>query len=146
MKKIEITALELAERFLGVEEVKGQLDNPFITSMLTLDAEWPEHDEVPWCSAFVNYIAWLLKLPRSKSLLARSWLNIGTDVSDLEVEAGFDVVILSRGDNPAAGHVGFFVSFENDHVNLLGGNQGDAVSLKSFDVDRVVGYRRLYNG
>ena len=53
---MEITPFELAQRFIGVKEVPGTTDNPQILAMLKLDGEWPEHDEVPWCSAFVNYI------------------------------------------------------------------------------------------
>ena len=69
---MNITAFELAQRFVGVKEIPGSESNPMVLSMLRLDQAWPEGDEVPWCSAFVNYIAWLLRLPRSKALNARS--------------------------------------------------------------------------
>lgn len=75
MKTIGINAYDLAQRFNGMNELPGTLDNPQILAMLRLDTNVPEHDEVAWCSAFVNYIAWLLRLPRSKSLMARSWLT-----------------------------------------------------------------------
>ena len=44
--------------------------------MLRLDQQGPENDEVRWRSAFMNYITWLLRLPRSKNLRARSWLIV----------------------------------------------------------------------
>jgi len=145
---MKITAYELATRFVGVKEIPGQLHNPAILAMLKLDQDWPESDEVPWCSAFVNYIAWLLRLPRSKSLLARSWLGVG-----LPVEVGFagwDVVILARGKNPpgrsnltAPGHVGFYGGSTGSVVYVLGGNQGDSVSISEFPQARVLGYRTL---
>ena len=75
---MDITAYDLASRFIGIKEVRGSVSNPQILSMLRLDSSWPKGDEVPWCSAFVNYPAWLLRLPRSKSLRARSWLEVGT--------------------------------------------------------------------
>lgn len=149
---MNITAFDLAQRFVGVKEVPGMKDNPMILSMLRLDGEWPEHDEVPWCSAFVNYIAWLLRLPRSKSLAARSWLGVGETVVHTATNVGFDVVVLSRGTNPSAGHVGFFAGWSNHDVegtgvamdvDILGGNQSNTVSVASFSASRILGIRRL---
>lgn len=148
-----LTAYDLATRFVGVREVNGQVHNPQILAMLRLDAQWPEGDEVPWCSAFVNYVAWLLRLPRSKSLMARSWLRVGAPVDYHEARRGYDVVVLARGDGnqpgpevlEAPGHVGFWAGREAGKVILLGGNQGDAVGLAHYDHGRVLGIRRLYN-
>ena len=155
---MNITAYDIAQRFIGMKEIPGSNDNPFILSMLQLDADWPTGDEVPWCSAFVNYVAWLLRLPRSKSLLARSWLQCGRPVGGVGALAstervGFDVVILSRGTRPqpgtdnftAPGHVGFFAGYPSDDVvTLLGGNQGDSVSIGHYPIDRILGIRRLH--
>jgi len=151
MRTMEITAFDLAQRFTGVEEVSGSASNPHVLAMLRLDQEWPEGDDVPWCSAFVNYVAWLLRLPRSKSLRARSWLRIGRPISLDEAETGFDVAILKRGKGnqpgpdliEAPGHVGFFARREGNRVLMLGGNQSDAVNLKRFPASRLLGIRRL---
>ena len=148
---ITLTVFDLAQRFMGIEETGGTASNPHVLAMLRLDAEWPEGDHVPWCSAFMNYIAWLLRLPRSKSLRARSGLLVGRPVGLDEAQAGFDVVILQRGegDQPgpdvidAPGHVGLYAGTEGDKVLLLGGNQGDTVSVARYDADRVLGVRRL---
>ena len=51
------------------------------------------------------------------------------------------VAVLTRGSDPFAGHVGFFVGAADDRVFLLGGNQGDAVAVEAFDAGRVLGYR-----
>lgn len=153
MKKIEITAYGLAQRFIGTTEIAGAASNPQILAMLKLDESWPEGDHVPWCSAFINYIAWLLRLPRSKSLRARSWLLVGIPISSVEyAESGFDVVILKRGSGvqpgsdviEAPGHVGFFAGAEGDKVILLGGNQGDQISLQRFSQADILGIRRLF--
>ena len=148
---MRITAYDLAERFVGLKEVPGSADNPQVLAMLKLDGAWPEHDEVPWCSAFANYIAWLLRLPRSKSLAARSWLGIGAPVELGEAVRGFDVVILMRGLTDAGpevldapGHVGFFSSLIGSTVWILAGNQGNRVSVQGFAADRVLGVRRLF--
>src|SRR5688500_8928758 len=96
MRKLEISAYDLAGRFVGIKEVPGTTANPQILAMLQLDDDWPKDDSVPWCSAFTNYIAWLLRLPRSKSLLARSWLAVGEVVSLEDAIPGFDVVVFKR--------------------------------------------------
>jgi uncharacterized protein (TIGR02594 family) len=125
-----------------------------VLAMLQLDNAWPAGDHVPWCSAFTNFVAWLLRLPRSKSLAARSWLMVGRPVPLNEAKAGYDVVVLKRGKDPqpgpevieAPGHVGFFAGLEGDVVLVLGGNQGDRVSVERFDAASVLGVRRLGQG
>jgi uncharacterized protein (TIGR02594 family) len=146
-----LSPFDLAQRFIGIKELPGEKDNPFIMSMLSLDQGWPKNDEVPWCSAFANYVAWLLRMPRSKSLRARSWLSVGRPVGLRDAKAVADVVVLKRGagDQPGAevlnapGHVGFYAGEEGDRVLILGGNQGNSVSVAAFLADNVLGVRRL---
>jgi uncharacterized protein (TIGR02594 family) len=150
---VNVTAYQIAERFVGMKEVPGHaLNNPAILAMLQLDGDtWASNDETPWCCAFVKYIAHLLALPRSRQLNARSWLKVGTAIEIEDALRGFDVVILKRGPDPqpgpevlaAQGHVGFFAALDPGKVWLLGGNQGDAVSVSAFDVGRILGVRRL---
>lgn len=148
---MNITAYDLAQRFVGVHEAAGVADNPTIVSMLRLDDPSAEHDEVPWCSAFTNFVAWLLRLPRSKSLRARSWLQVGRPIDLDDAVAGYDVVVLMRGadtwtahmDVSRPGHVGFFAGLDGDAVLVLGGNQDDSVSIARFPTARVLGVRRL---
>jgi uncharacterized protein (TIGR02594 family) len=148
---MEVTALDIARRFIGIKEAPGIATNPLILAMLQQDNEWPKDDEVSWCGAFMGFITHLLGLPRSTTLNARSWLKVGQPVMLNSAKPGFDVVILQRGTGAqpgpevtdAPGHVGFFVGLNDDKVTLLGGNQGDAVSIASFPVSRVLGVRRL---
>jgi uncharacterized protein (TIGR02594 family) len=148
---LQVTAFDIAQRFVGTKEAAGVSNNPMVVAMLKLDNDWPQGDDVAWCSAFVNFVAWILRLPRSKKLNARSWLQIGTPIIDLaQARVGFDVVVLNRaGGHPspdvldAPGHVGFFAGVEGDLVQVLGGNQGDSVSLARFPVAQVLGIRRL---
>ena len=110
-------------------------------AMLKLDLTWPQDDSVPWCSAFANFVCWILDLPRSHSLAAKSWLNVGVTVPDLDhAQSGFDVVVLTRN---GGGHVGFYVSHDASTVQLLGGNQHDQVNITPFPVNMVIGIRRL---
>lgn len=151
-----ITLFDMAQRFVGTKETAGSVSNPLVLSMLRLDTSWVEDDAVAWCSAFVNFIAWLLRAPRSKSLAARSWLLVGRPVALTEAKAEGDVVILKRGKGTqpgadviqAPGHVGFFAGLDvaNKRVLVLGGNQGDAVSVAAFPIADVLGVRRLTEG
>lgn len=148
---IRITAYQLAERFSGIKELAGSVDNPQIMAMLKLDNSWPQNDEVPWCSAFVNYICWLLRLPRSKDLRARSWLQVGAPVSLEIASPGFDIVVMKRGkgEQPgpevidAPGHVGFYVGHDDHWVEVLGGNQGNTVKISRYPRGDLLSVRSL---
>lgn len=143
---IPVTAYSRAERYAGVTELSGSADHPLIRWWLMLCGfKHSVHDEVPWCSAFVNGIAWDLRLPRSNSALARSWLEVGRGVSLLEARQGFDVVVLRRGTSNVTGHVGFFAGADAPHnsIELLGGNQDNRVSVKAYALSDVLGIRRL---
>lgn len=148
---ISTSCFQIAQRFVGIAEVPGAPSNPAILSMLRLDVSWPEGDEVPWCSAFANYVAWLLRLPRSKSLRARTWLRVGQPIPLGLARPENDVVILMRaGDTSgpevieAPGHVGFYAGYANDgQVAVLGGNQKDSVCVAEYPIGRLLGVRRL---
>lgn len=154
VKPLPITAHALALRYAGVGELAGDEDHPLVRWWLSrVGFGLFAHDEIPWCSAFVAGIAWELDLPRSTSAAARSWLKVGTPVPLEEAVAGWDVVVLSRGPGPqpgpdrldAPGHVGFFDRSSTDATGiwLLGGNQGDRVTVARFQASRVLGVRRL---
>ena len=149
-----MTAYDLAQRFVGeIQERPGEAQHPLIQWWhsrcgLGFDAA----DEVPWCSSFVNGIAWELRLPRSKSAAARSWLTIGSAVEIEAARAAYDIVVLKRGTghqpgpevtSGAPGHVGFFAGVESETVLVLGGNQGNTVSIARFSTVHILGIRRL---
>lgn len=147
-----ITPYDLAMRFVGMKEIAGSKDNGFIVWAHSLCGLPDSTDEVPWCSSWLNAICWMLRLPRSKSAAARSWLNVGTPVSLVDAEIGFDIVILKRGAEPqpgpevtsgAPGHVAFYAGIEGSYVLCLGGNQGNMVSIARYPSSSVLGVRRL---
>ncbi len=150
MDTIQITPFVLAKRFEGQSEVSGSATNHQILAMLKLDDDWPHDDSVPWCSAFVNYVAWLLGLNRTRSLRARSWLREKI-VTWEDAKVGFDLVVLKRGHGmqpgpdviDAPGHVGFFAGWLKNHVKVLGGNQKDSVNIATYSKKRILGIRRL---
>ena len=99
-----MTAYDLAQRFVGeVRELPGVQHHPAIQWAHLLCGLGPDQpDEVPWCSSWLNLIAWLLRLPRSRSAAARSWLHVGTVIELKDAYPGQDVVVLRRGTNPLA--------------------------------------------
>ena len=153
MNVLHVTALEVAQNLFGdVQEVEGPRDHPLILAALRMAAAWPEHDEVPWCSAVPYMVSTALGLPRPAALglMARSWLGVGQGVSLEAAEPGFDLVVLSRGEDPpgpevldAPGHVGYFLGVQASKVLVWGGNQSDAFSLAYFPLSRILGIRRV---
>ena len=145
-----ITPYSIAKQYIDIKEISGAMNNPIIMAMLKLDNNWPENDEVPWCSAFINWVAFNAGVWRSKSLMARSWLAMVNHIQIDHAEQGWDVVILSRGhgEQPSAGvlnapgHVGLYSFHNGGNVWLLGGNQSDSVSIQKFPKSRIIGVRR----
>ena len=162
MSKSNWTALDCARQYLGMREVPGHKANPAILAMLQLDMKWPEDDATPWCSGFVNWVAFNMGLERTNKvrtkingrlvkvpLLARSWLRVGTTVT-AENANGNTVVILKRGGSNAGpeivaapGHVGFVADVTGERVLVLGGNQSDKGSERWYPRHRVLGFRKL---
>lgn len=141
-----MSPFDLAQRFVGeVTERPGAIQHPLIQWWLEL-CGFPVGvaDEVPWCSAFVNGICWELRLPRSKSAAARSWLNIGVSVNLNQAAAGWDVAVFRRGTNPAQGHVGFYAGVDADgSIRLVSGNVHNTITMENFPAADLLGIRRL---
>jgi uncharacterized protein (TIGR02594 family) len=133
------TWLAAAWRELGQTEVAGPGENPRIVRLYA-EAGHPQvrHDEVAWCAAFVGACLEHGGIRCSRSLMARSYARWGTPLSAARFGA---IAVLSRTSDPALGHVGFVVGETADKIYLLGGNQGDAVSVAAFDRARVVAMR-----
>jgi len=94
-----------------------------------------------WCAAFVNATLAQTGGQGTGALNARSFMKWGQEVQD--PQRG-DVAVFSRGDpNGWQGHVGFFEGLNEDgSIRVLGGNQGDAVSVANYPANRLLGYRR----
>lgn len=137
--------IKTAVKELGQKEVTGSAHNDRIVKYAEESGiTGISTDEVPWCSTFVNWVAFKSGLKRTNKANARSWLNIGLNV-DQHPEPG-DIVIFWR-ENPQSwkGHVGFFFGFSKNgtRVYCLGGNQGNQVSISAYPADTVLGFRRL---
>jgi uncharacterized protein (TIGR02594 family) len=131
--------LELAWADLGVAETPGPDHNARVVTYYA-DAGHPqvENDETAWCAAFVGACLERAGIPGTRSLLARSYLAWGEPLNAFRYGA---VAVLSRTADPALGHVGFLVGETAEAVVLLGGNQGDRVSVAAFARSRLLALR-----
>jgi len=80
---------------------------------------------------------------------------VGTPIDLAEATPGWDLVVLKRGgpgqpgktNTSAQGHVGWFagrwVTGNHDNVLVLGGNQGNAVTVGKYPAERILDVRRL---
>jgi len=139
-----MTLYDLAQRLVGeIQERPGTATHPAITWFHGTTSYGEADDSVPWCSSFVNWCAWLLRLPRSKSAAARSWLDVGVSVPLSEAAVGWDIVVFSRGSSPTSGHVAVFAGRDDDQVRVIGGNQANGITLAGYPSAAVLGVRRL---
>jgi uncharacterized protein (TIGR02594 family) len=131
--------LAIAESQMGTCEIDGPLANQIIKDYHAATSLKAVSDEVPWCSSFVNWAMGKAGIKGTNSAAARSWEKWG--VEDKPPKIG-SVAVLSRGSNPTLGHVGFFMGYvTGKKVSILGGNQGDCVSIDNFPASRVVTFR-----
>ena len=132
--------MEIANGELGQTEIAGPEDNPRIVAYHQATSLRAQDDETPWCASFVNWALRQAGLPATNSAAARSFEHWGRALDEPPLGC---VVVLWRGSRSApTGHVGFYAGEANDGgVLLLGGNQGNQVSVRSYPRDRVLGYR-----
>lgn len=133
----ELPWIAEARKYIGQREIKGDKHNPLILSWLLKLKAWWANDETAWCGLFTAYS--LLTAGRE---IPKHWYR-ATDYLKyglaLEKPAYGCIVIFTR---VGGGHVGFVIGKDKyGNLMVLGGNQGDAVNIKSFSLDRVNGYR-----
>lgn len=87
-----------------------------------------EIDETPWCGCFIQWCMTQAGHPRRPGLAsARRWQPSATETSPPRYGA---ICVIEHGDGGF--HVGFFVQALTNGVKLLGGNQGNKVSVADF--------------
>jgi len=136
------TWMEFAIREYGIPGLSRRGRTVNVVAYLKATGVGRSSDETAWCSAFVNWCMLMASFPGTGKANARSWLEWGGASLDFPVYGC--VVVLWRGSqNGALGHVGFFVGMQGDNLLLLGGNQGNAVSVRPYSKERVLGLRWL---
>ncbi len=131
--------IEHAWAEFGQREVEGNADNPHIMAFYReLGHAEVAHDEVAWCAAFVGASLERAGVASTQSLLARSYLSWGDAIDAGRLGA---IAVFSRGSDDSSGHVAFYLDGDGSRVFVLGGNQGDAVSVTAIDRERLLGLR-----
>lgn len=133
-----------ARKYLGQREVPGPASSNWIRAMwaglkggLWYWKQYGEDDSrLPWCGGFMAYVMDRCGIAYPSAYAsAKAWLQWGTPLAGPCVGA---VVVFTR---EGGGHVGLVLGRDSrGRLLVLGGNQGDAVSVAPFDLARVSGY------
>ena len=128
-----------AVKLIGTKEVVGKQHNPVIMDWakeLDLQKVYTA-DEIPWCGLFIAYCAHQAGVEVvDKPLWALSWANYGTKVTEPMLG---DILTFKRD---GGGHVGLYVGEDKDCYHVLGGNQGNSVSVTRILKSRLYQARR----
>ncbi|HMT02868.1 MAG TPA: hypothetical protein PKD00_06090 [Burkholderiales bacterium] len=145
------TVLKLLLKYYGLKEKAKGFDTIILNWVKSFFPKVKDDSEYSWCS--IGLISILSENEEFRAQIkdaridpmARSWNRLPSIIYKLEDALPGDIIILTRG-NGLSGHVGVFVGMDisnKNQINILGCNQGDAVSIASFDKSRIIGIRRL---
>ncbi len=130
--------LESARKAIGVTEVPGPKSNPEITGWAKRLAPWIRsfytNDGIAWCGLFCGAMLWTYILPKNP-LSALSWATWGYGLPNPCLGA---IMVFKRS---GGGHVAFYEGEDDTHYHVLGGNQGDKVSVMRIEKSRCVAIR-----
>lgn len=137
---MSLSWMDTAKSLVGTKELAGTANNPMIISWAKTVGGYISqvytNDAIPWCGLFVGYCFVKNGIAISqKSLSSLAWLDWGVKLAT--PSPGAVMVFIRNG----GGHVGFYVSEDNDTYHILGGNQSDSVSLTRIAKSRLKGIR-----
>ena len=128
-----------AVKLLGTKEVVGKVHNPVIlgwAKKVGLQKVYTA-DEIPWCGLAIAYACHQAGVQVvDKPLWALSWAKWGTEVKEPMLG---DILTFKRD---GGGHVGIYVGEDKDCYHVLGGNQGNAMSVSRIVKSRLYQARR----
>ena len=137
---VNLPWMELANDDLGIAEIPGPDSNPKIMQwMQDLGLRGYTDDSIPWCAGYLAHLMQecgaeqtLAAVPNK--LWARDWLLVP---EKCKPQYGA-ILVFSRG---GGGHVALYVSEDENYYHIIGGNQGDAVSLIRHPKSNLLGAR-----
>lgn len=141
----QLQAYQYAKAEIGTAEIPGPKHNPAVVNWFAdVGHSWVSDDETAWCAAFIGAMLERAGLTSTRKLNARSYLDWGDTEITLAAAQEGDIVVFYRGDpNGWQGHVGFFSALRGDKIMVLGGNQGNEVSIAPYSKTRLLGIRRI---
>lgn len=129
--------LTIARRELGVTEKAGKATNTRILDYYRASgAASVTQDETPWCAAFCGYCLEEAGHKGTLSLAARSYLRWGK-----ETKPKLGAIMVFKRGSGWQGHVAFYLSETKTHYTVLGGNQGNSVSIRNYRKDDFLAAR-----
>lgn len=125
---------------LNTSELKDPLENHRILTYLRtceyLSDDLQNTDETAWCSAFANWCVEQAGYTGTNSAWALDWRYWGQPSANRRgAIAVFKRYVQVDGITETRGHVGFYLGQIDGQVSLLGGNQGNRVSIITYPVD-----------
>lgn len=137
--------VEVAKSLVGTKELPGAANNPKIMGWgnalgaRVLGIAYTA-DSVPWCGLFM---AWCVTQagfkPPAIAIRAKEWAKFGTALPLQGIPPEGAIAVFTR---EGGGHVGIVVGVHtNGDLDILGGNQGDAVNVRRFARARVTALR-----
>lgn len=137
--------IALEEHKQGVKELPDPEENPRIVEYLKTaapDPSWAASDETDWCSAFANWCFEQCGIKGTGSLAAKSWLGFGDGIA---IPRRGCIVVFDRPPDPFSGHVAFYIGEapgkHGGSIAVLGGNQGNTISVDTYPRKRLRGFR-----
>lgn len=132
--------LTLARADIGIAEISGPEANPKIMQYYkAAHADWAKNDNVPWCgAACAAWVSGAGHAVPAEAARARAWLEWGEPCDPPKPGA---IAVFRRGTDPTLGHVALFLGESGDRITVLGGNQGDAVSITTYPKAMLLGTR-----
>lgn len=133
----ELPWIAEARKHIGVAEIPGPKENPIIQKWLKELNAWWDSEKTAWCGVMTAYCLKKAGRPIPKHWYrALAYADYGTK---LNRPAYGCLAVMSR---KGGGHVGFVVGevAKGGDLLILGGNQGDKVSIARFPRSRITAY------
>lgn len=124
-----------AMKYYELSEIPGEFDNAIIMGWFKeMGFSDVLHDEVAWCSLFINIICKRLNYPYSGKLTARSWGRIGKQI--IFPKIGNICIFYREKRTSWKGHVGLFSGYniEKTKIWTLGGNQRNRICHVAYPI------------
>lgn len=135
-----------ALKLYGTTEFQGEDNNPVILSwakeLNSTIRQYYTKDEIAWCALFMSIVSKRAGFEPPEgfnALRAKSFMEWGDTVKGDAVIG--DILVFDRS---GGGHVGIYAGEDKTTYHVLGGNQGDKVSIVRIPKDRLManGIRR----